>query len=209
MTGKFILTYREKRGRENGEKRRKIEKGKVENWKCKEKKFKKSGNQERPFFFFFFLFFFLFFFCFSLLKTTEICSGSTKMEIFYREKWLCPLRLHYTVEANLFFTSHHNNGFSSCLVDVTLWYDSTCGLAKKCRRLMITRPSMLWVRAPLRPACLCPWARYIISICFVGQSASGDLLLVVGNLFNGKLLITVMPPGYGTVRLVRFHIFNI
>ena len=23
---------------------------------------------------------------------------------------------------------------------------------------MITRPSMLWVWAPLRPACLCPWA---------------------------------------------------
>ena len=26
------------------------------------------------------------FFCFSLLKTTEICFGSTKMGIFYREK---------------------------------------------------------------------------------------------------------------------------
>ena len=33
----------------------------------------------------FFLFFF-FVFCFSLLKTTKICFGSTKMEIFYREK---------------------------------------------------------------------------------------------------------------------------
>ena len=31
-------------------------------------------------------FFFFFFFCFSLLKTTKICFGSTKMEIFYREK---------------------------------------------------------------------------------------------------------------------------
>ena len=30
--------------------------------------------------------FFSFFFCFSLLKTTEICFGSTKMGIFYREK---------------------------------------------------------------------------------------------------------------------------
>ena len=29
---------------------------------------------------------FFFFFCFSLLKTTEICFGSTKMGIFYREK---------------------------------------------------------------------------------------------------------------------------
>ena len=44
-----------------------------------------------------------FFFCLSLFKTTKICFGSTKMEIFYREKsilfqeknqekWLCPLR---------------------------------------------------------------------------------------------------------------------
>ena len=43
-----------------------------------------------------------FFFCFSLLKTTEICFGSTKIGIFYREKHftsgkhqeklLCPLR---------------------------------------------------------------------------------------------------------------------
>ena len=30
--------------------------------------------------------FFFFFFCFALLKTTEICFGSTKMGIFYREK---------------------------------------------------------------------------------------------------------------------------
>ena len=62
------------------------------------------------FFFLFFLFLFLFlffvlfcFFSFSLFKTTKICFGSTKMEIFYREKsisrwkknqekWLCPLR---------------------------------------------------------------------------------------------------------------------
>ena len=33
-----------------------------------------------------FYFYFLFFFCFSLLKMTEICFGSTKMGIFYREK---------------------------------------------------------------------------------------------------------------------------
>ena len=35
---------------------------------------------------FFVLFCFVFFFCFSLLKMTEICFGSTKMGIFYREK---------------------------------------------------------------------------------------------------------------------------
>ena len=33
---------------------------------------------------------------------------------------------------------------------------------------MISRPLMLWVRTPLRPSCLCPWARYVISIYFVG-----------------------------------------
>ena len=30
--------------------------------------------------------FFVFFYCFPLFKTTEICFGSTKMGIFYREK---------------------------------------------------------------------------------------------------------------------------
>ena len=30
-------------------------------------------------------FFFFFFSCFSLFKMTEICFGSTKMEIFYQE----------------------------------------------------------------------------------------------------------------------------
>ena len=38
---------------------------------------KTSENEVRTFFFFFF--------CFSLLKTTKICFGSTKMGIFYRE----------------------------------------------------------------------------------------------------------------------------
>ena len=45
---------------------------------------KKLQSEERNFFFS--LFFFLFFFCFSLFKTTKICFGSTKIEIFYREK---------------------------------------------------------------------------------------------------------------------------
>ena len=58
-------------------KRRKIVKGKVENWKWKVEKLQ---NEERTFFFFFF-----FFFCFSLFKTTKISFGSTKMDIFYRE----------------------------------------------------------------------------------------------------------------------------
>ena len=57
------------------QKRRKIIKGKVENWKLQ--------KEERIFFFFFFFFFF---FSFLLFKTTEICFGSTKMGIFYREK---------------------------------------------------------------------------------------------------------------------------
>ena len=60
------------------QKRSKIDKGKMENWKWKEKKLQ---NEERTFFFFF---------CFSLLKTTEICFGSTQTGIFYREKHFTP-----------------------------------------------------------------------------------------------------------------------
>ena len=86
------------------ETRKKGEKGwklwrKKENCKTQGGKLKMEGekleNKERTFFFFFF--------CLSLSKTTKICFGSTKMEIFYREKaihsekknqekWLCPLR---------------------------------------------------------------------------------------------------------------------
>ena len=57
----------------------------------------KRGEGEDLFFFFFF------FFCFSLLKTTEICFGSTRNGKFStgksisrreknQERWLCPLR---------------------------------------------------------------------------------------------------------------------
>ena len=64
-------------------------------WKIGNGSRKTSEKEVRTFFFFFF--------CFSLLKTTKICFGSTKMGIFYREKafhagkknqekWLCPLR---------------------------------------------------------------------------------------------------------------------
>ena len=56
-------------------KRREIEKGKVENWKLKEKKLQK---EERTFFILLLLFF--------SKPLNEICFGSTKMEIFYREK---------------------------------------------------------------------------------------------------------------------------
>ena len=49
----------------------------MENLKWKQENVIKRGED---------VFFFFFFFCFSLLKTTEICFGSTKMGIFYREK---------------------------------------------------------------------------------------------------------------------------
>ena len=61
LTGKFLLTYREKRGKEKWKrekmekKRRKIAKGKVENWKWKEGKVTKWG-EDLSFFFFFFYF---------------------------------------------------------------------------------------------------------------------------------------------------------
>ena len=65
------LSGKERQGKIE-QKRRKIEKGKVENWKWKEEKLQ---NEERTFFFFFFAF-----------QTTEICFGSTKMGIFYQGK---------------------------------------------------------------------------------------------------------------------------
>ena len=70
LTGKFLLTYWEKRGKENRENGTE----KKENWKWKEESYKK---REKTFFFFF---------CSSLFKTTEICFGSIKMGIFYSEK---------------------------------------------------------------------------------------------------------------------------
>ena len=69
-TRKKEARKKRKRGKME-KKRRKIVKGKVENWKWKKGKFE---NEERTFFFF------------SLFKTTKICFGATKMEIFYWEK---------------------------------------------------------------------------------------------------------------------------
>ena len=64
-------------------KRRKIVKGKVENWKWKVEKLKNEKKKWGEDFFFCFVFVF----CFPLFKkTTKISFGSTKMEIFYREK---------------------------------------------------------------------------------------------------------------------------
>ena len=75
LTGKFLLTYREKRGKEKRERGENwVEK--VENWKWKQENVRKRGED----------LFFFFFFCFSLLKTTKIFFGSTKMWIFHREK---------------------------------------------------------------------------------------------------------------------------
>ena len=70
LTKKFLLTYREKRGKEEKEsgkekkENRKREFGKLEG--------ERLQNEERTFFL--------------LFKTTEICFGSIKMGIFYREK---------------------------------------------------------------------------------------------------------------------------
>ena len=74
-TGKREARQKEKKN-ENGEKRRKIGKGEVENWKWKEGKLQ---NEQRTFFFAF-----------------QNHFASTKMQILHREKsqekWLCPLR---------------------------------------------------------------------------------------------------------------------
>ena len=74
LTGKFLLTYREKRGKEKREKGRKLRR---KGGKLGMEAGKRQKKRWGPFFFFF---------CFSLLKTTKICFGSTKMGIFYREK---------------------------------------------------------------------------------------------------------------------------
>ena len=81
LTGKFLPTYREKKrqgkqgkGVKIEKKRRKILKGKMENWKWKVEKLQ---NEEKTFSFFIFL---------SLFKTIKICFRSTKAEILYREK---------------------------------------------------------------------------------------------------------------------------
>ena len=96
LTGKLLLTYREKRGKENRKKGR----WKIGNWrKCYQMR---RGRFLVFVFVFLFCFVFVFvfvlfcfcfvlfcfvlFFCFSLFRTTEICFDFSKMGIFYREK---------------------------------------------------------------------------------------------------------------------------
>ena len=67
-------------------KRRKIEKGKVENWKCKQEKLQ---NEERTFFFFFFSLF-TFKNHWNLFWVNQ--NGNFLPGKKYQEKWLCPLR---------------------------------------------------------------------------------------------------------------------
>ena len=81
LTGKFLLTYREKKSKEKREigwklrrKEGKLLKGNCKIWNGSRKSYK---NRWGPFFFFF---------CFSLLKTKEICFGCTKVGIFSTEK---------------------------------------------------------------------------------------------------------------------------
>ena len=77
FTGEFLLTNQEKRGKEKGENGEgKLYKGTEENVNCKGKVMKMSRG---PFFFLLLLFL-------SLFETTEICLGSTKMEISTRKK---------------------------------------------------------------------------------------------------------------------------
>ena len=79
LTGKILLTYWDKRGKEKMEKGGNGE-GKKENCKKEGGKLKMEGGKSskmRRGLFFFFFFFLLFTF-----KTTKICFRSTKMEIF-------------------------------------------------------------------------------------------------------------------------------
>ena len=76
--GNFCWRIWKKEARKKGKRGENWEE-KVENWEWKQENVRKRGED-------LFFFFFFFFFCFSLLKTTKICFGSTKMGIFYREK---------------------------------------------------------------------------------------------------------------------------
>ena len=77
LTGKFLLTYWEKRDKEKkGKWSRREGKSKTGKWKIENGR-RESYKTRRGFFFFFGL---------SLFKTTKICFGSTKMQIFYWEK---------------------------------------------------------------------------------------------------------------------------
>ena len=105
LTGKFLLTYREQRGKEKGKmekKIRKIKKRKVENWKWKGGKLQ---NEERTFLLLllFLLLFFCFFvfFVFHFSKPLKFVLGLPKWEFSTgkkhftigknQENWLCPL----------------------------------------------------------------------------------------------------------------------
>ena len=86
LTGKFLQTYREKRGKEKKGKWRNSEgKSNKGSWKIE---IRRGGgelqNEERTFFCFVFVLFVLFF-VFSLFKTAEISFESTNMGIFYEK----------------------------------------------------------------------------------------------------------------------------
>ena len=97
FTGKLLLTHRENDWTRKKGKKRKIERKrrKIWKWKGKEVKILEIGgkmyeNEQRAeyrvFFFCFVLFFLLLLLFVSLLETTKICLGSTKMVNFYRGK---------------------------------------------------------------------------------------------------------------------------
>ena len=98
LTGKFLLTYWEKRGKEKGKmerKRRIIGKEKVENWIWKEEMLQNDKMRTQPFFFFFF-------FAFHFSKPLKFVLGLPKWEFSTgkkafrarkkkQKKWLRPL----------------------------------------------------------------------------------------------------------------------
>ena len=96
LTGKYLLTYRENRGKEKRKmerKRREMQKGKVENWKWKELKTNVSKRFLSCFFFRRLSFFFFeadFVFVWFSFQNHWNCFGSTKMGIFYGKKHLTP-----------------------------------------------------------------------------------------------------------------------
>ena len=102
LTGKFLMTYREKRSKEK----------KSENWEERKENCEREGGKiqngrwksYKCCFFSPLLFF----------KTTKICFGSTKMEKHFtmgnnQEKWLCPL-----IKSSSYAPDAHYGLFRAC-----------------------------------------------------------------------------------------------
>ena len=153
--GNFCWPTRKKEARKKwrrgkmDKKRRKIVKGKVENWKWKEEKDPKWGEDlfYSPFFLFFcFLFFVFFAFHFSkwlkFVLSVPKWKFSTSKKHFTpgknQEKWLCPLRRIFLLcpwcgkQWYTQFVPKQCRGTSSTIIPFHMWLNKTAAAALAC-----------------------------------------------------------------------------